>query len=368
MTHMDEFFDDEDQLPASRNATSVARRITAVAVLLAVVALGWGTWSFVSGLGGGTTTSQEFTGEGFGEVQVVVARGDTLTVIGQSLTDAGVVSSVKSFVDAAEANEAAVSIGPGTYTLRQQMSGESAVALMLDPISRADSRLVLPEGLRLAQTVEVASEASGLPLSEFEQILENPGMLPLPAWAEQRPEGFMFPATYDLVGDETAEQILSTLVARFDQSALSLDLVNRAEAIGRTPYEVLIVASLVQAEVLPEDMRKAAAVIYNRLDDGMPLQFDSTVAYALGIVELQLSADQLATDSPYNTYQIEGLPPTPINSPGDAAIEAALDPAPAKWLYFVTVNPDTRETKFARDYDRFLKLKDELRDWLAENG
>lgn len=368
MTHMDEFFDEEDQLPPSRNATSVARRITAVAVLLAVVALGWGTWSFVSGLGGGTAAAPEFSGEGFGEVQVVVARGDTLTVIGQSLTDAGVVSSVKSFVDAAEANEAAVSIGPGTYTLRQQMSGESAVALMLDPISRADSRLVLPEGLRLAQTVEAASEASGLPLSEFEQILDNPGMLPLPAWAEQRPEGFMFPATYDLVGDETAEQILSTLVARFDQSALSLDLVNRAEAIGRTPYEVLIVASLVQAEVLPEDMRKAAAVIYNRLDEGMPLQFDSTVAYALGIVELQLSADQLATDSPYNTYQIEGLPPTPINSPGDAAIEAALDPAPAKWLYFVTVNPDTRETKFARDYDRFLKLKDELRDWLAENG
>ena len=368
MTHMDEFFDDEDALPPSRNASSLARRITGIAVLLAVVALAWGTWSFVSGIGGGGSAESEFAGEGFGEVQVVVARGDTLTAIGQTLSDAGVVSSVKAFVDAAQANESAASIGPGTYTLRQQMSGDSAVALMLDPISRADSRLVLPEGLRLTQTIEAATRASGLPLAEFEQVLENPGVLPLPSWAEQRPEGFMFPATYDLVGDETAEQILSTLVARFDQSAVSLDLVARAEAIGRSPYEVLIVASLVQAEVLPEDMRKAASVIYNRLDDGMPLQFDSTVAYALDIVELQLSAEQLAIDSPYNTYQVQGLPPTPINSPGEAAIEAALDPAPAKWLYFVTVNPDTKETKFARDYDRFLKLKGQLRDWLAENG
>jgi len=144
--------------------------------------------------------------------------------------------------------------------------------------------------------------------------------------------------------------------------------VARAEAIERTPYEVMIVASLVQAEVLPEDMRKAAAVIYNRLDEGMPLQFDSTVSYALGITELQLSAEQLETESPYNTYANEGLPPTPINSPGEAAIEAALNPAKANWLYFVTINPETRETKFAKDYDRFLRLKDQLRDWLAENG
>lgn len=367
MAHMDEFFDDEDDLPPSRNASSWARRITGIAVLLAVAALAWGTWSFISGTGG-SAPETDYAGEGIGEVQVVVARGDTLTAIGQTLSEAGVVRSVDAFVDAAEANEGAASIGPGTYTLRQQMSGASAVALMLDPVSRADSRLVLPEGLRLPQTIQAAAEASSLPLNEFEQVVDNPGVLPLPSWAEQRPEGFMFPATYDLAGDETAEEILSTLVARFDQSAVSLDLVARAEEIGRTPYEVLTVASLVQAEVLPEDMRKAAAVIYNRLDEGMPLQFDSTVSYALGITELQLSAEQLETDSPYNTYANEGLPPTPINSPGEAALEAALDPAKAKWLYFVTVNPDTRETKFAKDYDRFLRLKDQLREFLAENG
>lgn len=141
----------------------------------------------------------------------------------------------------------------------------------------------------------------------------------------------------------------------------------RARDAGRDPYEVLIVASLVQAEVLPSDFTKAAAVVYNRLAQDMPLQFDSTVSYALGITELQLNAEQLATDSPYNTYQVKGLPPTPINSPGEAAIEAALAPAKAKWLYFVTVDPVTRETKFARTYDRFLKLKKEYQQNIAQD-
>ena len=96
----------------------------------------------------------------------------------------------------------------------------------------------------------------------------------------------------------------------------------------------------------------------------MALQFDSTVSYALGLDELELSADQLENDSPYNTYVNTGLPPTPINSPGEAALEAALAPAKGKWLYFVTINPDTGETKFAKTYDRFLKLKAQYRAYL----
>jgi UPF0755 protein len=136
--------------------------------------------------------------------------------------------------------------------------------------------------------------------------------------------------------------------------------------MGRDPYEILIIASLIEAEVLPNDFAKAAAVVYNRLELGMPLQFDSTVSYALGITELLLSKEQLATDSPYNTYEVTGLPPTPINSPGEAAIEAALAPAKAKWLYFVTVDPTTRETKFARSYERFLKLKRQFQQNVAD--
>ena len=129
---------------------------------------------------------------------------------------------------------------------------------------------------------------------------------------------------------------------------------------------MLTIASIVQAEVPPADFPKAARVIYNRLEQDMPLQMDSTVAYALGINDIQLNEDQLATSSPYNTYANKGLPPGPINSPGEAAMEAALDPAEGDWLYFVTVNPVTGETKFTADYEEFLEFKREFQRNLAE--
>jgi UPF0755 protein len=316
----------------------------------------------------GGSESNDYDGEGSGSVTIVVGRGDSLTKIGATLFEAGVIKSTQAFVDAAALNDKSSTIGPGQYTLREQMSGTSALVLMLDPASRADSRLVLREGLRLNQTLDAASIATGLPLSDFDQVLENADQLPLPDWADARPEGFMFPATYELVGDETAQSLIDTLVKRFNQSAANIRLEQRAAAVGKSPYEVVIIASLLEAELVPEDFAKGAAVVYNRLEADMPLQFDSTVSYALGIQELQLNAEQLKAESPYNTYQVKGLPATPINSPGEAALEAALAPAQGKWLYFVAVNPDTRETKFAKTYERFLALKNIYREFIESRG
>ena len=314
----------------------------------------------------GEETPTDFAGIGTGEVLVVVSTGDTLGVLGRKLEDAGVVLSRDAFVNAATVDERASSIGPGRYTLRQQMSAAAAIDLMLDPESRASSRLVLPEGLRLEQTVDAASEASDLPKSDFQKVLRQPADLGLPAWAEDRPEGFMFPATYDLTGEESAKEILKSLVERFNVAADEVGLVERANEVGLKPYQVLIVASLLQAEVAPGDFAKAARVIYNRLDADMPLQLDSTASYALGVTEYQLSDEQLNTNSPYNTYVRRGLPPRPINSPGEAALEAALSPAKGKWLYFVAVDPRTQETVFAKTHEQFLELKAKFRENLAE--
>jgi UPF0755 protein len=349
-----------EELPPSRNAHSWSKRVVIGVGIVAVIAI---IFVFYSAFGGGGESS-DYEGAGTGSVNITVSRGESLTKIGNTLEAAGVVKSVESFTSAAANNEASTTIGPGQYTLKSQMSGESALLLMLDPASRAASRLVLPEGLRLEETVALSATATGIPTSDFEQVLAEAEALSLPNWAQNRPEGFMFPATYDLVGDENAEAILSALVDRFKQSATSIDLEARAAQSGRSPYEILTVASLLEGEVLPEDFSKVAAVVYNRLEAKMPLQFDSTVSYALGLDELQLSADQLDTDSPYNTYKVTGLPPTPINSPGESALEAALSPAKGKWLYFVTVNPDTGETKFARSYEKFLRLKAEYRAFL----
>lgn len=348
-------------LPPSRHRRTWGRRIAAL-LSVAIAALMIGT-SVV--LLRGSDEAGDFAGQGSGEVTVVIARGDTITRIGTKLQEAGVIASSESFVNAAAVDDRSATIGPGRYTLKRHMSSIAALDLMLDPISRADSRLVLPEGLRLEQTVSVAAEATNLPKSDFQQVLQKPGQLGLPEWAKDRPEGFMFPASYDLTGDESARSVLRQLVKRFNQAAADTQVAERAKDVGLSPYEVIVVASLLQAEVAPQDFAKAARVIYNRLDANMPLQLDSTVSYALGISDIQLNADELKTNSPYNTYVRRGLPPRPINSPGEAAIEAALEPAKGKWLYFVSVDPSTHETKFARTYERFLELKREFQANMA---
>jgi UPF0755 protein len=313
----------------------------------------------------GSADTGDYVGSGKGSAVVVVGRGDTLTAIGRKLQAAGVVLTADAFVNAASLDDRAGSVGPGKYTLRKEMSSGAALALMLDPTSRADSRLVLPEGLRLEQTVSAAAKATSLPKSGFQKVLQDPAQLNLPTWAKNRPEGFMFPASYDLTGAETARTLLRSLVKRFNQASADVGLEQRAKDVGISPYQVLIVASLLQAEAAPNDFGKVARVIYNRLAADMPLQLDSTVSYALGVNDLQLSEDQLRTASPYNTYLRRGLPPRPINSPGEAAIEAALSPPKGTWLYFVLIDPKTRETKFASTYEKFLQLKKQYQQNLS---
>jgi UPF0755 protein len=313
----------------------------------------------------GNSDATDYAGSGTGQAVVVVARGDTLTEIGEKLQKAGVVLTADAFVSAAALDDRAASIGPGKYTLRQQMSSTSALELMVDPQSRADSRLVLPEGLRLEQTVNAAAKATSLPKSDFQKVLQDPAQLNLPAWAKDRPEGFMFPASYDLSGSETARTLLRNLVKRFNQASADIGIEERAKDVKLSPYQVLVVASLLQGEATPADFGKVARVIYNRLAADMPLQLDSTVSYALGVNRLQLSEEQLKTPSAYNTYLRRGLPPRPINSPGEAAIEAALSPPKGKWLYFVTVDPQSRETKFAKTYEEFLRLKKQYQQNLS---
>ncbi len=165
--------------------------------------------------------------------------------------------------------------------------------------------------------------------------------------------------------------MLSKMVDRWRQAAEEADLEARAKELGYTPGEVMIVASLVESEANREqDRGKVARVIYNRLEtdatNGL-LQIDATVNYALGRdLGLALTTEDLQVDSPYNTRRYPGLPPGPIESPGDAAIEAAANPTEGDWVYYVTVDLDTGETKFTDDYDEFLQFKNvELAEFCA---
>ena len=155
-----------------------------------------------------------------------------------------------------------------------------------------------------------------------------------------------------------------------DQAADDADLEGSAEKLGYTPGELMTIASLVEAEAnRDQDRGKVARVIYNRLETDATdhkLQIDATVNYALGRdLGLGLTQQDLQVDSPYNTRRYPGLPPGPIESPGDAAIAAATNPTPGNWVYYVTVNLDTGETKFSKSYNEFLKNRQELQQWCS---
>jgi UPF0755 protein len=352
-----------DPLPPSRNDRSVLGRIAAaMGILGLLVAVVWG----VSSVRGLVPDEQAAVTPGLPAV-VVIETGDSLTRVGERLVSAEVVSSVSAFLAAVELGDEAVSIGPGVYNLVTGLEASEAITMMLDPASRA-APLVLPEGLRLADTIRLTSEHTGLPEAPLRAALLDSEGLGLPGWAQGRPEGFLFPASYDVIPGSSAEVVLATMVNRFDVMADEVNLRKRADRSPFSAYEILTIASLVQAEGTPEDFRKIARVAYNRLESGLPLQFDSTVNYALGTSTLLVTEDMLEVDSPYNTYRNTGLPPTPINSPGQEAIEAALRPAQGDWLYFVTVDPQTKETKFTASYEEFLVLKAQFQENYAEQA
>lgn len=326
----------------------------------------------------GPQAAEDYPGPGTGSAVVLVEPGDTVTTIANTLYEADVVASPEAFIQATNGDPRATSIGPGAYELRQQMKAVDAFELILDPSSRYESNVVLPEGLRIDQTVERTSEATQLPQDALWSVLTNPAEgLVLPSWApntgDLRAEGFLFPATYGIAKDAAAQQVLQAYVDRFNESADALGLANAEQAVGYSPYEVLIIASLVQSEGLPDDFGKVARVIYNRLDPDTwgetygYLQLDATINYANAESKLNISDKQLREDGPYNTYTRQGLPPTPINSPGDAAIAAALSPEEGDWLYYVTVNPTSGETKFTDDYDEFLQYKAQFQQWCSDN-
>lgn len=353
----------QEPLPPSRNRRSPVRWTVAVLSLIALAAAGyWVATTFRS-----ISQVQESAIAPGQPVLVVVNTGDSLGTLASSLAEAGVVTSTSAFLAAAELDDRATRIGPGVYSLTTGMDASAVIEAMLDPTTRA-APLVLPEGLRLDETVKLTAAGTGLPEADLAAALSDPAALDLPEWSEGHPEGLLFPASYEIIPGRTAAEVLSDMVRRFDIAADEVDLVKRAKRVGYSPEEVMIIASLVQAEAAPADFRKVARVIYNRLALGMKLQFDSTVNYALKTDTFFLTEDMLSTESPYNTFVIGGLPPTPINSPGQEAIEAALNPAKGDWLYFVTVDPDTLTTKFTADYDQFLQWKQKFRDTYAASS
>ncbi|WP_330329057.1 endolytic transglycosylase MltG [Streptomyces sp. NBC_00536] len=210
-------------------------------------------------------------------------------------------------------------------------------------------RLVIPEGWRAAQVYTAVDRELKLPAGSAKAAVAGAG-LALPAEAKGNPEGFLFPATYPVSQGTTPASLLAYMVQTANQKLAAKPVATAARAQGMTPYQTATLASIIQAEAdTPADMGKVARVVYNRLAKSMPLQMDSTINYALNRATVDTALRDTRIDSPFNTYERQGLPPTPIDSPGAAAVAAAVAPTPGDWLFFVTVKPG--DTRFSATYE-----------------
>ncbi|GAA4129447.1 endolytic transglycosylase MltG [Actinomadura keratinilytica] len=316
----------------------------------------------------------DYEGAGTGSVTVQIKEGDSGSTIAAALHSHGVVKSARAFVKVYGKEPKAATIQPGFYQMRKRMSSAAAMALLLDPKSRASNQITIPEGLRATQVVQQLSRKTGIPQSEFTKVLRRPTGLGLPSYAKGNVEGYLWPGRYDLNPNASAEEILKQMVDRFKQAADRLDLENRAKSaeIPMSPGSVVIMASLIQAESgRDSDMPKISRVIYNRLKhkpEPMYLKLDSTTLYGLNKFGYVASNSDIRSQSPYNTYQHPGLPPGAIANPGEKAIEAVFEPEPGDWLWFVATDPKNRITEYADSEAEFNRLRAKLNAYLQRNG
>jgi len=330
---------------------STRARVGALLALAAAIVLVWFLLSMF----------QPFAGSGHGRVIVNIPKGSSSSRIGSILARDGVVSSgfffdVRTLLEGKHGE-----LHPGSFQMRLGMSYSAAIAELSQQPVVIEVKVVIPEGETRMQIAAVARTegltGSYLLASEHSSLLD-PVRYGAPRDTPSL-EGFLFPATYDMDAGVSAARLVSEQLIAFRQNFGAVE-INRARALGIAPYQMLIVASMVEREAqVPSDRPRIAAVIYNRLRLGMPLGIDATIYYAVELSERipvythELTRAQLHINSPYNTRTHRGLPPTPISNPGVASIEAAAHPAHVPYLYYVAGADGCGEQVFSTTYAQF---------------
>jgi UPF0755 protein len=343
-----------------------------LAVVLSVGVLGTGgyyVYGWASTKWSEYKTADDYEGDGRGheEVEIAIPAGSTLNQIGSLLVEKDVVKTAKAFTREAQRNADSKSVQAGRYLLPTKISALVALNLLLDPTNQLHDRVTLAEGLWISDYATTLAKATELPKKDFTAAFNNVKKIGLPPWANKakNAEGFVFPDTYDIPDKPKAIDMVKMATKRFNEVAKDLNIEARAKELGVTPYQIVIIASIIEREVnRDEDRAKVARVIYNRLEKDIALGMDTTVSYAVGKQGvIGLTSKDLKNKSPYNTRLHKGLPPGPIGNPGRKALDAAMNPEKGDWLYFVAVNPAAGDTEFSVSYDDFLKSKDKYLKW-----
>ncbi len=362
------------------------RRQLALALGIALVVLLVGTCTYVW-YQRDVVAVRDYAGEGNGNIVMVrVSPGDSVDSLSSQLVEKGVVGSRRALMSAAERKEP--ELQAGYYPLQEEMSADKA----LEWLSSEDRRrgvVDIPNGLTLKDVKVVGGEArKGIFTLISEQTCQDehncvsveelekaagqtpPEELNIAEWAlepvkargddPKRIEGLISPGVHLFDPTSSAKDILASLLDTSKSEYEDTGLLSSAQSVGLSPYDMLVAASLVEREAPEGDFDKVARVILNRLHENQKLEFDSTVNYDLSEVEVATTDEDRRRPTPWNTYAKEGLPETPISSPGLQAMHAIENPADGDWLYFVTVDRNGR-TVFNRDFDAHERAIEESR-------
>jgi len=288
------------------------------------------------------------------EVKVFIPEGSSTRQISQALKDANVVGDMTAFINSCTQRGVTSDLKPGWYTLKTGMSISDVIDMMVAGPPDNSNRLTIPEGLTIEQTAIRVEQACGIPAQEFIAEAYNASKYQadyafLSDCYNNSLEGYLYPKTYPIPPGANAEFVVRVLLGQFARETAGVDWQALSDQ-GISSYQVLICASLIERETYqPEERALVASVIYNRMHKGMRLQVDATVVYALNdpyrdYATQPLLYTDLETVSPYNTYQVDGLPAGPICSPQIASIRAAAEPGQTDYYYYVLTTQDGHHT------------------------
>ena len=356
-------------LKARKHRRMMRRRRTTAIVVICVLVFGIGGFFGVRAAGGVFDDlfgpKGDYEGAGTSEVSIEIPPGASARSVANQLVKAGVIMNSEPFLDEVERRDVTIQAGP--IILREKMSSKAAVEAIVNPIK--PPKITIAEGRQIKQ-IKAKMVESGMKAEEVDKAIDDktPKDYGLDVEAPSL-EGYLYPATYNLNQNKTAEDIVSEMVDKtkreIENADIDLDDANR----------IMTLASLVEIESPGDEevRKKVARVFLNRISEdsrtGRLLQSDATVAYIHGArSDLTTTKKERESDSPYNTYKKKGLPPGPINSPSSGAVDAALNPTKGDWQFFVATNPDTGETKFAKTFEEHKKNVEIYREWLKQHG
>lgn len=339
---------------------------TSMVVVLGLIAVaGYFGVTQILGIG----NYDDYPGSGASQVVVQVKNGESTGDIAVTLADANVVASPDAFIDAAESDDKVRAIQPGYYVVKTKSSAAAAVKQIVAEDAKVGN-LQIEAGTQLADIkngdkttpgiiaelaqascAELNGESTCVKPEELWASLKKADMakLGVPDWAvpyaakatpERRLEGLIMPGVYDVKPGSSADELLRQLVTNSTLQLQAIGMPNMAQDTGFTPYQVTVMASLIEREAIEKDFGKVSRVTYNRLAQRMQLQYDSTINYVLDRPTIRTNAADRDKAGAYNTYQNTGLPPTPISAPSPEALKAAAAPTDGKWVYFVRCEKD----------------------------